>query len=276
MSSHPATGSVSIRTVLAVCAAAVLFANTVAAALDFNDIVALRQNNIPDAVIVTMLQQQGGMTLTPEEERILRAGGASDSLLSAFRPAPAAVVQARPHSSDPVRNEPITPLSVTEMEPLPAVYSGEGWLSISNSDWEPYYLAYDAKSRRMVLSDYPNGGVEIAAGSNRAVNIRKGTYRLYGESGRELKVHIREHEVTYLSLAPFGVIGNSGLTGVARDRERSRQEVLIANWSPPPPVVVQPAPVVVVPAPRPPVYYYGYGYDYYYPRGRGFSFGYDW
>jgi hypothetical protein len=272
MRTHSLFIRVSVRAFV-VCAALLLFVNTVAAALDFNDVVNLRQNNVPDTVIINMVRQQGGMALTPEQQASLRAGGASEALLAAFAPAPSAAVPLQSAARVAGDGEPITPLRVTEMEQMPAVYANEGWLSISNTDCEPYYLSYDTKSRRMLLSDYPNGGVEIRAGANRALNLRKGTYKLYGESGRDLTVHVREHEVTHLSLVPFGVVGNSGLTGVARDRERTRTEMLVANWTPP--VVVQPAPVIVVPAQPPPVYYYDYRYGRS-PWGRGYSYGFGW
>lgn len=179
------------------------------------------------------------------------------------------VVEAGVASAD---GQPIVPVQVARATVMPSLYAKEGWLSVMNRDWIPYYLNIDFKRERMFLSKNPNGGALIQSGQNLILNIRKDGYKLYGDSGRGLEVKIREGETTTLSLEPFGVFGNSGLTGVAATRDKVRSEVLFNNYVPPPPVVVMPAPapVVVVPAypPPPPVYYTRPPYYY---RDRGWN-----
>lgn len=257
-------------------------------ALEYNDIALLRQHQVADDVIISMAGEQGITALTADQENRLRAEGASENFLVALRnaasraPSNAAVTTPTPMYADqeavpyaqgyteaPMQldersvavaaSQPVMPLRVTENASLPPRYDKEGWLSISNTDLRTYYLSVDAKAKRMFLSAEPNGGYEIPPGENRAINTRKEEYKLYGDSGSDLKVRVRESEVTRLSLVPFGVVGNSGLNGIVRDRERTRSEVLIANYVPVPQVVVQPAPVVVVPARPyyPAVPYYG-------------------
>lgn len=253
-------------------------------ALDGNDIIAMKGSDVGEDVIRNMVAQSGGVVLTPEQESRLRGAGASETLMSFIRSnppksAPAIVSEplpARTQSSARMiatEPEPVVPLPVTELEALPARYDKEGWLSVSNTDSTHYFLNIDVGAKRMFISRIPNGGCELPPGSGRAFNLRKETYKLYGDSGRDLKIRIRENEVTRLSLVPFGVVGNSGLTGVARDRERVRSEALFDNYVPPPAVIVHPVPTVVVPAPYP---YYRYSpYPYYRGRG-GYSFGVGW
>ena len=267
-------------------AAIILMSGSFISALDFNDVVGLKQNGISDEVLVNMVHQGGGFQLTQEQEHQLRGLGVGDNLIVAIRSTPRvsspepsslpAAPQTHPSptpTATPIRvieaPQPVIPLPVTEPEALPARFDKEGWLSISNSDMTDYYLNVDVGAKRLFLSRIPNGGFEIPPGSNRVINIRKETYKLYGDSGRRLEVKVRENEVTRLSLIPFGVEGNSGLTGVVKDRDRVRSEALFDNYVPPPTVIVQPAPVVVVPEPYP--YYYAPR-----PRPRGYHFGFGW
>lgn len=265
-------------------------------ALDYSDIVLLRQHQVADDVILSMADEQGITALTADQENRLRAEGASENFLVALRGAATQASQggfiSEAESSLPATGmsagaidrtvvvaapQPVIPLEVTEHAPLPPLYAKEGWLSISNTDLMSYFLAVDVRAKRLFLSKTPNGGFEIPAGENRAINTRKEEYKLYGDSGNDLKIRVRENEVTRLSLVPFGVTGNSGLTGVARDRDRTRSEVLFGNYVPAPPVVVRPAPVVVVPArpiyPAVPYYYDPYRYGPY--RG-GYYHRYGW
>lgn len=203
--------------------------------------------------------------------------------------APPAVVQAAPQVTSVVSADgtPIVPVEITTTSAFPPRFDKEGWVSIFNRDWTTYYLAIDVNKERMFLSKFPNGGMAIESGQNVVINLRKHDYKLYGDTGEDLKVKVREGETTTLSLNPFGVFGNSGLTGVATDRERTRSEILFSGYVAAPPMVVveQPSvvverpPVVVVPPPRPyyrPYYYGGPPYRYYNRGGGGaFYFNFD-
>lgn len=200
------------------------------------------------------------------------------------QPAPVAVQPAPTVTSTVTADgSPIFPTDVAVNGAYPALYHKEGWLSIFNRDWTTYYLNIDVDREKMFLSKIPNGGMAIDSGQNIVLNIRKHDYKLYGDSGNDLKVNVREGETTTLSLNPFGVFGNSGLTGVATDRDKVRSEVLFNAYVPaptvvyeqPPTVVVEQPPVYVVPPPRP--YYYRpyYGGSRYYRGGSGFYFNYN-
>ena len=165
------------------------------------------------------------------------------------------------------------PLSVTMSSAYPALYEKQGWLSISNRDWQPYFLIVNESDEKMYLSRNNNGGTVINPGENVVLNIRRNGYKLYGDTGEKLEVKIRENLTTTLSLEPFGVFGNSGLTGVATDRGKIKSQVLFAPYVPVQRVIVEPAPVVIAPpppavivAPPPPTvrYYYGPSRRYYY------------
>ncbi len=209
-------------------------------------------------------------------------------------PAPSVtVVQSAPAptvvSSGTAEGSPIVPAEVAMSSAYPALYHKEGWLSVYNRDWTTYYLSINVDKEKMFLSKVPNGGMAIDSGQNVIVNIRKHDYKLYGDSGKDLKVNVREGETTTLSLNPFGVFGNSGLTGVATDRDKVRSEVLFYAYSPAPTVIVEQPPVVVQPPvviEQPPVYvvpgpryyrpyYYGPG-PRYYRGGSGMYFNFDW
>ncbi len=213
-------------------------------------------------------------------------GSPSASIPVASAPSASAPVIAESGSAMPSGGSPITPVAIVSSSAYPARYDKEGWVSISNHDWVPYYLNIDLGDKRMFLSKVPNGGVQIGSGQNMILNIRKEGYKMYGDSGNDLRVKVRENETTYVSLNPFGVFGNSGLTGVSTDRDNVRSEVLFNNYTPAPTVVVQEPsvivqqpPVIVVPGPRPPVYYRSYPYyrPYRYRGGNSFYFGFsDW
>lgn len=259
-------------------------------ALDYVDLVGLYDNGVPEETILNILRQGGGVTITPAQESELRAKGVSENVIVLARstaaypepavattaqPVPAVVQVQRPVASGPAEGTPVVPLSISTVAAYPSLYAKEGWLSVSNQDYEAYFLNVDRGSKRIFISRVPNGGFEVAAGENIVINTRKETYKMYGDSGIKLEVKVREGETTRLQLVPFGVVGNSGLQGIVQDRERVRNEILFNNYTPPPAVVVVPErPVVVV---EPPVrYYYPSHRPYYRHRpGWGGSF-YSW
>lgn len=248
-------------------------------ALDLDDIRLLLDNQVPESVIIDMAAQQGNIGLTESEANELRLSGASENLIAvlgtayaepaASDPFTAQSVQPAPQQyvsapAQPADGSPIMPLEVTASSSFPALYAKEGWLSVSNRDWQPYFLQINVGDKRMFISRHANGGMVVNPGENVVVNIRKEGYKLYGDSGEKLEVKIRENLTTTLSLEPFGVFGNSGLTGVVNDRGKVRSKVLFAPYVPVQTVIVEPAPVVVVPPPA--RYYYGPPRRYYWYR----------
>lgn len=275
-----------------------------ASALDYNDVVQLLQNRVAENVIINMANGEPSLYITLEEANNLRAMGASERVIAALNPRPTTIGTGAAAASTvavttamPADGRPIFPADIAISAAYPPRYDKEGFLSIHNRDWIPYYLSVNLKDKRMFLSKTPNGGILIQSGENRVINLRKEGYKLYGQSGEKLNVKVREGETTTLSLEPFGTFGNSGLTGVSTNRDNVRREVLFTNYVPPvvvqppvviqppvvvqppmvvqqppvvvqqppvivqqPPVVVRPAPppVVVVPAPPPPPRYYYY------------------
>lgn len=242
-----------------------LFMGKSVSALDFEDVMTMKRNGLSDEVIAEQVRLAGGVSMSVEQSGRLRGAGASDILIlvmntvhaspstaSASIPPSDAVlsrtVVAAPSASGPVRSVPVTAIGA-----LPDLCAREGWLSVANSDTMNYYLLFSPGNKRGFLSRNPNGGVEIPPGHEISFNLRKETYKLYGDSGNSLSIKIREGEPTRLSLIPFGVVGNSGLTGTVRDRDRVRSEVLFGNYMPPtvvvrPPVVIaEPPPMMVVP-----------------------------
>ena len=256
-----------------------------ARSLDFNDVLLLRQSGVQDGVILNMVRQDEDFSVTPEQAAQLRAAGLSEAVVAAMPvyaiPAPVAsspTVVSSSVSQAPVVTAagPVEPVLVTETAPLPALYAKEGWLTVANTDWETYFLAVDQGSKRLFLSRNPNGGMQVDSGQSIAINLRKETYKLYGDTGEDLKIKIREQEVTRLSLVPYGVVGNAGLKGVVQDRERVRSEILFANYVPPPTVVVQEVPTVIVQEPPPVIVVPGRPYYYRHRpyRGNSYHFGY--
>ena len=266
-------------------------------ALDVDDVKALVGNQVAEEVIINMVRSDGGIYITTEEANEFRRLGASENLIAALRPTatttyqtgrPTVITGSAPTvvASAPTLVEtvavadgsPVVSVPIVSSMPYPSRYDKEGWVVVSNHDTSPYYLTVNQSSKRMFLSRFPNGGMTVESGQSVVINLRKETYKLYGDSGEDLKVKIRENETTTIALNPFGVVGNSGLTGTAVDRDKVRREVLFNNYVPPPAVVVQEAPVVVVPPPPPPVYYHRpyhyYGGGYRGPRhGNSFGFG---
>lgn len=280
------------RSSIALVSAAVAFVLACVAApahgLEYDEVQNLIRDRVPENVIINMARSDTTLYITTEQADELRRMGASETLIVALRPratsAPALVPASPPRSApvivsrtpiqpvqasqaDSVEGQPVFPVQVTLSSAMPPRYDKEGWVSISNRDWMPYYININAGDKRMFLSRNPNGGFEIQSGQNISVNLRKNTYKLYGDSGNKLEVKIRENEVTTLSLEPFGVFGNSGLTGVAVDRDKVRSEVLVNNYTPAPTVIVERPPVVVVPPPA--VYYRRHPYN---RHGGGFYF----
>ncbi|MDR0362105.1 MAG: hypothetical protein LBJ46_05395 [Planctomycetota bacterium] len=290
------------RTVrLAGLLAVVLTAAGGARALDVGEIKDMLRANVPENVIINLAESQGGFYLTEAEMDDLRSFGASEDLVAelSFVPvpddgpaastvAPPTIVGPRPataYAEPPAAAPPptyygadppgtaVSPLAVASPVSLPPLYDKEGWLSISNRDYQTYYLQINAKDHRMFLSRHPNGGVELEPGGNVVLNVRKEGYKLYGDNGKKLEVKIREGETTTLSLDPFGVVGDSGLNVVAVNRDKVRSEALFDSHAPAP-VVVAPAPrVIYQPAPPPVVIHEprpGFNFGFHYgggPRG---------
>lgn len=304
--------SVKIRrpAILGLLALAVMALGT-ARALDFEEVKVLVRNNVAEEVIINMVKGDGTIYTTLEQAGELRALGASENLVAAMRPTattltdvsaypsaapattfrtPTVITDSTPGQtvvqapativSEPVvvssgmlpDGAPISPVAITSSSAYPPRFAKEGWVSFANHDWIPYYVNINPGSKRIFLSKFPNGGAAIESGSSLVVNLRKETYKMYGDSGEDLKVKVRENETTSVALNPYGVFGNSGLTGVSVDRDKVRSEVLFRNYAPPPAVVVQEAPVVVVPAAPPPVFYHPY--PRYRHGGDSFYFGY--
>lgn len=153
----------------------------------------------------------------------------------------------------------------------------QGWLTITNRDWNPYTLVVNNKDKIFLYrAGDGRGGMLIPSGTTVTIALEKDTYDMYGSSSEKLKVRIREGRTTTLSLEPFGYVGSTGLRGVVNDGERVRNEVLFDAYAavivepappttvivnrppPPPPVIINRPPVVVhrpPPPGRPPHYY---------------------
>lgn len=258
----------------AVMATALLFSSGLAAALEYNDIVVMKQNALPDEVIVNMIRDGGGVELTSEQESQLRGMGFSEPVLAAARmsrpvPSAASVPVQVIETPQPVTvHEPLGPTPITMTAQLPARYAKEGWISVSNTGWESYFMAVDQKAKRIFLSQTPNGGIEIIPGENVALNVRKEGYKMYGNNGKRLNVKVRENEVTRITLIPFGVPGGGILNVSCQDRERVRSEILFGVFvTAPPAVIVEPAPAVIV-EPAPVFIHPGPHYRRHYPGPR--------
>lgn len=252
-------------------------------ALDYGEVKTLLHNRVAEEVVINMVKADGTIYITHEQAAELRSLGASENLVEAMRPraitttststAPAAPTvigttsqptivseTATVISSEPADGTPISPVPIVSSGVYPPRYDKSGWVSIANHDWSPYYLSTNSENKRLFLSKFPNGGIVIESGHQVIVSLRKESYKMYGDSGEDLKVKVRENETTHVALNPFGVFGNSGLRGVSTDRDNVRSEVLFNNYMPTPTVIVQEPSVIVVPEPRP--YYYHYGYPY--------------
>ncbi|MDR1535398.1 MAG: hypothetical protein LBU64_09925 [Planctomycetota bacterium] len=239
-----------------------------ARALDSGDIRLLLQNRVPEETILNLIRADGSIYITTEEAEDFRALGASENLVATLRPRPTvlapeqtvpdsgAIVLA-PDAQAPAAVQPpggpVGPVPVVPAAAFPPLREKEGWLSIFNHDQLPYFISANVKDERLFVSRHDNGGVPINPGQNLALSLRKNGYKLYGDSGRDLTVKIREGETTTLSFNPFGVAGNSGMTGVSTDREKTRSEVLFSPYEPPPAVIVQEPPVIIQEAFPPPI-----------------------
>ncbi len=157
----------------------------------------------------------------------------------------------------------------------PAIHGKQGWLAISNRDWQPYTVVIEKKGRASLYQgsqSYP--GMEchvIPSGATMTLALEKETWEFRGNNNDELKVKIREGRTATLSLEPFGPAGNTGLRGTTNDGDKVRTEVLFNNYyappviiqspaiiaAPPPPPVIVTRPPVIVHRPPPVVYDYG-------------------
>ncbi|MDR2390441.1 MAG: hypothetical protein LBE84_02010 [Planctomycetota bacterium] len=253
-----------------------------AQALDSSDVKNLIRNRVPEETIINIVKADGTIFVTLEEADEFRAMGASENLVTALRPTPTSAPPiGTPVSAPPAAIQTLEAGQAVVAVPAspPAAYpprqDKEGWLAISNHDWIPYYVSVNVGDKRIFISRHGAGGAPVESGQSIALALRKEEYRLYGDSGRDLKIKIREGETTTLSFTPFGLAGNSGMTGVATDRERTRSETLFDMYTPPPavivqepaPIIIQEAPVYVVPGP-PPYYYHRPPPPFFRHRGR--------
>lgn len=127
----------------------------------------------------------------------------------------------------------------------------QGWLTISNRDWQNYTVVVDRKDKIFIYRGGQGyGGMVIPSGATITIALEKETYDLYGNNSDKLKVRVREGRTTTLSLEPFGYVGNTGLMGVVNDGDKVRNEVLFDNYAPP--VVIQQPPTIIVNRPPPP------------------------
>ncbi len=135
--------------------------------------------------------------------------------------------------------------------PPPPLARHQGWLTISNRDWQDYTLTLGKERLFLTKGAYGqnySGGIVIPSAGSITIAVEKDNYRLYGNSDDRLKVRVREGRTTTVSLEPFGYVGNTGLMAVVNDGDRVRNEVIFDNYAPPV-VVAQPTPVVVAPQP---------------------------
>lgn len=142
----------------------------------------------------------------------------------------------------------------------PHLGSKQGWLSISNRDWQDYTFVENKKGRATLYEGrmgYP-GGIVIPSGSTITIAVEKDTWEIMGNTGDRLKVKVREGRTSTVSLEPFGYAGNSGLRGISNDGDKVRDEILFDVYMAPPvviqqpPVVVQRPPTVIIERPAPP------------------------
>lgn len=141
---------------------------------------------------------------------------------------------------------------------MPSLGRRQGWLTISNRDWQQYSLVRNGRDLNLFMGGIAGFGevITIPSGATVTIALEKETYRLRGSNGNRLNVRVREGRTTTLSLEPFGFVGSSGLRAVVNDGDRVRDEVLfdpmtVVMQPGPPPVIVHPPPPVIVT--RPPV-----------------------
>lgn len=163
----------------------------------------------------------------------------------------AIVVPARAGALDADAEVTFAPLA-RSYEP-PAIRGKQGWLSVSNRDWQPYTVVIEKKGRASLYrggQSYP--GMQcfiIPSGATTTLALEKDTWEFRGNNNDELDVKVREGRTSTLSLEPFGPMGRTGLRGVSNDGDKVRTRVLFDNYYAPP-VVVSP-PTVIVPPPPP-------------------------
>jgi hypothetical protein len=127
----------------------------------------------------------------------------------------------------------------------------QGWLTVSNRDWETYTLVVSGKDTlSLYRAGTGYGGMIIPSGATVTIALEKDTYDLYGNNPDKLKVKVREGRTTTLVLEPYGYVGRSGLLGVVNDGDKVRDGILFDTYTAPP-VIVQPAPPVIVQPSRP-------------------------
>ncbi|MCD8351734.1 MAG: hypothetical protein LUC93_14090 [Planctomycetaceae bacterium] len=137
----------------------------------------------------------------------------------------------------------------------PPLRSKQGWLSISNRDWEDYTFVESKKGRASLFRGRQpyTGGVVIPSGATITIAVEKDTWEIQGETGDRLKVKVREGRTSTVTLEPYGYAGQTGLRGISNDGERVRDEILFEAYVQQQ-VVVRPAPpTVIVERPAPPV-----------------------
>ena len=137
----------------------------------------------------------------------------------------------------------------------PALGRKQGWLTVSNRDWQEYTLVVGPNDRMFLYQGGRGyGGIVIPSGATITLAVEKDNYRLYGNNEDKLRVRVREGRTTTLSLEPFGYVGNTGLRGVVNDGDKVRNEVLFDNYYEAPVIVQTPPPVIINrPPPPPPV-----------------------
>ena len=164
-------------------------------------------------------------------------------------------------AAPPVQARDVSVRAEVRMAPLsrhhgapPPLGRKQGWLTISNRDWQPYSLVVERKDRLFLYrANEGRGGIMIPSGATITIALEKETYDLYGSRSDKLKVKIREGRTTTLALEPFGYVGSTGLRGIVNDGDKVRDEVLFDGYVHTV-VVPQPAPpVVIAPPPPPPV-----------------------
>ncbi len=140
--------------------------------------------------------------------------------------------------------------------PPPPIVRNQGWLSVSNRDWQPYTVVIEKKGRASLYQgsqNYPGMQcVTIPSGSTMILALEKDTWEFRGNTDTKLKVKVREGRTSTLSLEPYGPAGNSGLRGITNDGDKVRNEILFQSYYEPPVIVRQPTVVVHRPPPPPP------------------------
>lgn len=154
----------------------------------------------------------------------------------------------------------------------PSLGRKDGWLAISNRDWQPYTIVIERKGRASIYEGAQRYAGQqsfvIPSGATMTIALEKDSWEFRGNNDDKLKVKVREGRTSTLSLEPFGPVGNTGLRGISNDGDKVRSEILfdtyvapivvqrppvIVQTPPPPPVIVTRPPVIVErPRPRPP------------------------